>query len=301
LSKESWSNYWAEGNQTSFINMYEDGYDGEIAQFWQKAIDGLPGDQVLDLCSGSGGLARLLSKLINHDQVESPVKIIATDYSDIKNEEAKIGNVTISKQGRINCEALPFDEGEFELVTSQFGAEYSDLNKTINEAFRVLKSNGRFALLCHSTDSLVCRQNALSMKFVVKLVDSKLSQVLYDFKMTKLQNDDLTELKGKMNSIFETLYQLSPNDFQALELKELTTNVLASTHTDHWQNILSTFDAEIGHYLTRAKAMDEAALSNEQIVALNDLAIKTGFKPSAEPQKIQKGNELLGVGFIFHK
>jgi hypothetical protein len=51
-------------------------------------------------------------------------------------------------------EALPFEAGTFDLVVSQWGLEYSNLEISTPEVLRVLAPGGRIQLLLHHVDAL---------------------------------------------------------------------------------------------------------------------------------------------------
>lgn len=59
----------------------------------------------------------------------------------------------IEFHSRVPCEQQPFDDDSFDLVTSQFGFEYSDASETLSEVRRVLVPDGRFVAVVHHGDS----------------------------------------------------------------------------------------------------------------------------------------------------
>ncbi len=47
-------------------------------------------------------------------------------------------------------EDLPFPDGAFDLIVSQYGIEYSALDRSVPEMLRILAAGGRIALLLHA-------------------------------------------------------------------------------------------------------------------------------------------------------
>lgn len=102
-------------------------------------------DQCLDLCCGTGDSTLDLVKSCQHivglDFNEAMLKI-AGKKSKAKHLDQEI---TWLKADAMN---LPFEDDTFDLVTICFGLRnVPDAGKTIAEAYRVLRPNGKFAIL----------------------------------------------------------------------------------------------------------------------------------------------------------
>jgi len=101
-------------------------------------------DQVLDLGAGTGYFTILIAKQVK--------KVIAVDVSDemlqFLKEEAekeKINNVEFVQH---EIETLPFDKHiATKVITSLVLHEVRDLDQTLGEIQRVLKSNGKFMVI----------------------------------------------------------------------------------------------------------------------------------------------------------
>ena len=65
----------------------------------------------------------------------------------------------------MSCDRQPFDDDSFELVTSQFGFEYSKIPDTLPEVRRVLVSNGRLVAIVHHAESelIIAARRELAM------------------------------------------------------------------------------------------------------------------------------------------
>jgi demethylmenaquinone methyltransferase/2-methoxy-6-polyprenyl-1,4-benzoquinol methylase len=102
--------------------------------------------ELLDIATGTGDFAILLTKL-------NPKKIIGLDISQgmlnvgIKKVKAKnLDNIIEMILG--DSENLPFEDNSFDAITVGFGVRnFENLDKGLQEIYRVLKPNGTFAVL----------------------------------------------------------------------------------------------------------------------------------------------------------
>jgi len=119
-------------------------------KYWRKKAVSMFGidapETILDLASGTGDFAVAAMKL-------NPGSIIGIDISS---EMLAVGTKKVEKlglQGKIKflsacAEDLPFDPDTFSGVISAFGIRnFSDLSKGLQEAYRVLKSDGVILVL----------------------------------------------------------------------------------------------------------------------------------------------------------
>lgn len=153
-SRGAWTRYWRSGALHSCAGSYAGNYDGAIGSFWSRAWARLgPGDRVLDLASGNGALPRLLL-----DRVDDPgVGCDAVDLAPVGpawvEQLPAVQRSRLAFHGGTPAESLPFAGGSHALVTSQYGLEYTDLDRSVPELLRVLRRPGRVALLLHHAAS----------------------------------------------------------------------------------------------------------------------------------------------------
>lgn len=110
----------------------------------RKAVAGLPHENIIDISSGTGDLAIELSKL-------HPKTLLAADPS------AKMLEVAARKFDKLHidattlicyAEALPFENGSFDLATCSFGIRnFASLEKGLTEMHRILCAGGHVAIL----------------------------------------------------------------------------------------------------------------------------------------------------------
>lgn len=149
-----WSRYWSLGPLHSCVTSYTDNYGGAIGQFWRGVFALLkPGEHVLDIGTGNGALPHLLLQC----RPDADVTCHAVDVAAI--DPAWIQKLPASQRrslrfhSRVEAEQLPFDDCVFDLVVSQYGLEYSDLQRSVPELRRVLAPGGRIAMILHHADS----------------------------------------------------------------------------------------------------------------------------------------------------
>jgi SAM-dependent methyltransferase len=149
-----WTRHWATGAAHSCIGSYGDQYGGGIAAFWRPVFQSLQhGQRVLDLATGNGALPRLLLAVCP----EKACTIDAVDLATIEPAWVASLHPTIRAQVRFcgghPLETLPYDDHAFDLIVSQYGIEYSDLDRSVPEMLRVLAPDGCIALVMHIAGS----------------------------------------------------------------------------------------------------------------------------------------------------
>jgi len=149
-----WSRYWAHGAAHSCGGSYGNRYEGALAAFWRAAFASLaPRARLLDIATGNGPLPRLL---LDAD----PAGTSSCDAVDLAElapawlaELAPAQRARVRFHGRQPAETLPFADGQFDLVISQYGLEYTDLARSVPELLRVLKPGGRVRLVVHHKEA----------------------------------------------------------------------------------------------------------------------------------------------------
>lgn len=151
--KAAWTSYWATGGLHSCIGSFAGNYTGAIGRFWADVFDALkPGQRVLDLATGNGALPLMLVER----RAQDGLRIDAVDLAELSpawyRPELHAG---VCFHPGVAMEALPFEAGRFDLVVSQFGFEYADRGKALQECLRVLDGEGRLALVMHHAGSVL--------------------------------------------------------------------------------------------------------------------------------------------------
>jgi ubiquinone/menaquinone biosynthesis C-methylase UbiE len=124
---------------------------GGEARFRQLALQGLTihsDTKILDLCCGCGQATKFL--------VKSSQNVTGLDASPLSLKRAR-QNVPQAQYVEAFAEKMPFAENEFDLVHTSVALhemETEQLQKILNEVYRVLKPGGVFALVdFHNPDN----------------------------------------------------------------------------------------------------------------------------------------------------
>lgn len=131
--------------QRSAAEIYEQFFLPALFAQWgepmMKAAQVGPGQQVLDVACGTGILARTA---VSHVQPNG--RIVGLDVNEGMLSVAQKQTSAVEwRPGQ--AEALPFEDGSFDAVVSQFGLMFfADRQQALAEMVRVLKRNGRLAV-----------------------------------------------------------------------------------------------------------------------------------------------------------
>lgn len=149
----AWSDFWAANAgapQGGCLPQRWAAIEDAQADAWRAFIAALPeGAKVLDLATGDG---RVLGWM---HAARGDLDLTGIDLApDLPAPPA--GTTT---RGGIAMESLPFGDGEFAAVVSQFGFEYGDVAAVAGEIARVLARGGSVGLMVHRGDGPILEHN----------------------------------------------------------------------------------------------------------------------------------------------
>jgi SAM-dependent methyltransferase len=150
----AWERYWGSGALHSCCDSFAGNYGDAIGAFWRQRFDALHTDaRVLDVATGNGALPRLLLE----SRSNTPIECDAVDAAPIAPHWVQALPASERQRVRFHgstpMEALPFPDRCFDLITSQYGLEYSDTARSCAEMRRVARRGAVFALVVHHRDS----------------------------------------------------------------------------------------------------------------------------------------------------
>lgn len=134
------------GNYDSLNRMISLGTDQGWRRNVLKMVSDTNPDSILDIATGTGDLAILLSK-------SNAKRIVGLDLSAGMLEVGKEKVKALGLQNKIemiqgDSENLPFQDNTFDAITVAFGVRnFETLEKGLSEILRVLKPNGIFVIL----------------------------------------------------------------------------------------------------------------------------------------------------------
>lgn len=172
-----WDDFWADnaGGGGCLPAGWVEIEHAQVAA-WRGLATGLPqAGKVLDLATGDGRVLHWLRG------ARPDLSLNGIDLAPAL-PPAPAGTQV---QGGVAMEAVPFADGNFDAVVSQFGFEYGDTPKVAAEIARVLGPGGKVALMVHRGDGPILEHNkkrrsellwALREKAVGRKVRASLAQ-----------------------------------------------------------------------------------------------------------------------------
>jgi len=120
-----------------------------VHRLWkQKFIEWmnpLSDSRLIDVASGTGDIAKLFSKRNNNS---SQITCIEPNAGMFEEGKKNLKDFTNIKWIKAHAEKLPLKDNFFDFYTISYGIRnVTDINKTLSEAYRVLKPGGRFMCL----------------------------------------------------------------------------------------------------------------------------------------------------------
>jgi len=167
-----WRDYWKADRPASCI-AENPVTQQQIADVWRQwFVQRADGSRILDVATGNGiVLAHAASAARESGRA---FQLTGVDLADIdplrhvKDLDAGLRNATFI--GGISAEQLPFAAQGFDAVVSQYGLEYGQLEKALEEVERVLAPGGDLRWLAHTEGSEVIQQHrdqALEVDFLL--------------------------------------------------------------------------------------------------------------------------------------
>ena len=120
-----------------------------VHRLWKEKfiewMNPLSHSKLVDVAAGTGDIAKLFSKKNNNTSQITCVEPNNGMYEEGKENLKEFCNI---KWVKASAEKLPIDDNTFDFYTISYGIRnVTDINKTLSEAFRVLKPGGRFMCL----------------------------------------------------------------------------------------------------------------------------------------------------------
>ncbi len=190
LMNEPWTLYWQADRLDSVEANHSADDAAAIHAFWVSlAAATHAGRTVIDLATGNGTVpAALLSE--NPELVITGVDM--ADIDPVRFLSAPGTLASVDFRGSTDICSLPFDDGSFDVATSQFGIEYTPLQQAIPEAVRVIVKGGIVQLLMHRASSeIVAPAAARRLEMNALLADDGVLQKLAVFVAEEMPADDL--------------------------------------------------------------------------------------------------------------
>lgn len=292
-SQKHWSQYWQQGNKTSFGGTLDNGYDGVLKIEWDKVFCQLKSDDaVLDLCTGNLSLIRMAEQSIN---VFSKISFIGVDYANIVSDSFIEMHSNVELMTGINIENTPCNSGSFDQVISNFGIEYSDMGRSIAEVSRLLKVNGKVDLVCHHQKSSLINTSSQEFLFVTDLLKeegalNKLECLLVALAIPN--NDNKKEkCRSELNVSMSLLLDKYKDFLYSSEFMKFFRYILSQEVKDKVSEFNAYKQEQLG-YKCRVESMVNAALTEASLLKVNQFFSDNKLKIT-EQYIIKNNDEII--------
>lgn len=318
LTSEQWSTLWTRPILNTITSMFEQNYDGAVAEFWHGVLAGQP-RVVLDLACGNGALAWLADEHLN--AAEARCEVIGVDAASIDPfatlERKPSDYPGLKFVGNTPIESLPFDTASVDVAISQYGLEYSELDESIPEIARVLKPGGVMAFVVHGEESTIVRGSTRYL--------AEHKQVLEDIAVHKLfievdkafgKSRDFAKIAGKpkvrkkLQAIDEAgalLKKISERVDPPYEIQRYYLPMLGAFTSESIANGVNRKAAiaksvrGLKAYIERIEDLQEATLSLDEQAALARLIEAQGFEIEIRSPLAYGSSQNIGTAIVARK
>jgi SAM-dependent methyltransferase len=132
-----------------------------VGELLARAIDIHPGQRVLDVAAGSGNAALAAAR--------RGARVTATDFVPqlLTTAARRAGTEGLELETQeADAQALPFADGEFDVVLSTFGVMFApDQSRAASELLRVCRPGGRIGLTAWTPDSVMAAIQVIAARY----------------------------------------------------------------------------------------------------------------------------------------
>jgi ubiquinone/menaquinone biosynthesis C-methylase UbiE len=165
-STGSWTRYWSSGRVAACSGGDDGNYFPEIKRLWTSFFTRLDnGAAILDVATGNGAVLALALEFAG--RVQTRFSLCGVDRAVPSDtglaERAAERGCELQILGDTCAEQLPFEDASFDAVTSQYALEYTDLERSLAEATRVLRDKGKLMLIMHTSESAIMNQTRVAL------------------------------------------------------------------------------------------------------------------------------------------
>lgn len=147
---QAWSGYWQQVGAVGGCVPGALRASERLGEIWKQFARGMAKDEkLLDLATGAGAVPRALCA------ANPSVQATGVDFAVLPVSD----DPRIIYQGNTPLAALPFADGAFDAVTSQFGFEYDAGEASIAEIARVGRDGAKYCFVVHHRKSPIVTQN----------------------------------------------------------------------------------------------------------------------------------------------
>jgi SAM-dependent methyltransferase len=280
---------------------------------WEKFFSTFDaGSKLLDLATGAGHVVRLAIEAAI--RLKRNYEVHGVDLADIASlQRAGVEGVAGAAQfhGKIDLNALPFENDVFDGVTSQFGIEYADRDVAIAEAVRVLRRGGRGIFLMHRAggsvekacaDRLRAHRRVLPDDAIFRLGETVFVR-LSETAPPALVMADVARFRAAVTAIAARFAATGPESNMHAAIPFLVDLARTPHRYDPNDAVrrLKFVERDLQHWAQRQEAMIAAALDEAGIAAFANALAKAGATPGTPATCRSPSGDLLAWQLAFEK
>jgi len=315
LTSEQWSVLWTRDTVTTISSMFQDNYDLTVADFWEQVVVG-DHDRVIDLACGNGALAWLANDFLNRDSARTmitgidaatidPFKTLNKDKKEYPMVEF-LGNTPIEK--------LPFDDSTVDVAISQYGLEYSELQRSIPEISRVLKPEAKMGFILHNEQSSILKGSTRYLdQHKTILNDIRIHDLFLELDKLIGKSRDLNKISAKpkikkkmiaINAASDKIKQIMKIVDPESEIKRYCIPMFDAFTRDsvnkrvNRKQVIQQSINDLDDYIGRIEDLKTAALSEAGQASLISLIEKEGFTITENHPIAYKQNNNIGTAIV---
>lgn len=303
-----WSAYWESGAKHSLPQDFIGNYDREIAAFWHDQFLRLPQrGAVLDICTGAGAIALLAARWAHHQNRSISITAIdgaAVNLDDLFERWGRLGRFISSINFMFSSPLERIDvahfANSFDLIVSQYGVEYCNLEDVAPMLSAALRPGGCFAMITHSPDSSIMKTMRNELADYETLVDTGYFDLLLSWANQQITQRDLMAHLGSVSRTLQLLSTRSPLIASVIKTNKAianqTADVILAQHSQAraYLEQLQTAQSRLSDVL---KVSQKVAKGHSWLHPLLD----SGLVLTAQDHILVDKQHVAGMGWILEK
>lgn len=315
LTSEEWSSLWTRDTVTTLSSMFPNNYDLSVADFWEEVVTG-DHTRLIDLACGNGALAWLANDFLNNKRERTT--IIGVDAADIdpfktlKKDRKEFPMVEFI--GNSPIEKLPFEDSSVDVAISQYGLEYSDLQRSIPELSRVLKTSGKMGFIVHNEQSSIVKGSTRYLdQHKMILNDIRIHDLFLELdaligksrdwnkisSMPKIKKKliAINAASGSIKQIMRVVDPESEIKRYCIPIFDAFTEASVRNRVNR-KKIIAKSIKDLGKYIDRIEDLKTSALSTKELASLVTLIENEGFTITENHPISYKDNDNIGIALV---
>lgn len=296
MSSSYWSNYWQQGHLTSFGDNKKN-YQGVLATYWQNLFaqyDSQP-STIVDVGTGNGALIELAIDSGNHKHLQ----FIGVDYAAL-NIPVSLNVDRVQFLQNTSVEAMPLNDNSVDVVISQFGIEYSHIDKALLEVARILKPGGHVHFIVHDAKSIIVKPNTAILAAACHVSETEgpldaLRQLINTLNKFGPQSAQAEQARNGLNQRIQVMMSACASGVHGTNFPAFLKAVMnPSLKFKDRKQMLKLFESEMKGQIERLTELTQAAVDEADKQHWLTTLVSAGFKVEKHEPVIEADGKLIG-------